>query len=120
MKSAAHFSPLDRSTHPMRTLMKVTMPVGAGTPNVKDGTIERILGETASRLRPEAAYFYPENGHRTAIMVFDLKSPSDLPTITEPLFAELNAAVEMFPVMNAEDLKKGVATYLEQNAALHR
>ena len=102
----------------MRTLMKVTMPVGAGAPNVKDGTIERVLGETANRLRPEAAYFYPENGRRTAIMIFDLKNPSDLPTITEPLFTELNASVEMHPVMNAEDLKNGLAAYLEQNAAL--
>jgi hypothetical protein len=104
----------------MRTLLKVTMPVGAGAPTVKDGTIERVLGETANRLRPEAAYFYPENGHRTAIMIFDLKSPSDIPAIAEPLFTELNGTVEMHPVMNADDLKKGVATYLEQNAALHR
>ena len=102
----------------MRTIMKITMPLGAGAPTVKDGTIERVLGETANRLRPEASYFYPENGRRTAIMVFDLKSPSDLPIITEPLFTELNAAVEMFPVMNAEDLKKGLAAYQEQNAAL--
>ena len=104
----------------MRTLMKITMPVGAGAPNVKDGTIERVLGETANRLRPEAAYFYPENGRRTALMVFDLKSPADIPGIAEPIFTELNGTVEIHPVMNAEDLKKGLATYLEQNAALHR
>jgi hypothetical protein len=102
----------------MRTLLKVTMPVGAGAPNVKDGTIERVLGETASRLRPEAAYFYPEAGRRTAIMIFDLKNPSDIPSIAEPIFTELNGTVEMHPVMNADDLKKGLATYLEQNAAL--
>jgi hypothetical protein len=102
----------------MRTLMKVTMPVGAGAPTVKNGSIERVLGETANRLRPEASYFYPEQGHRTAIMVFDLKSTSDLPVITEPLFTELNATVEMFPVMDADDLKKGLASYLGQNAAV--
>jgi hypothetical protein len=104
----------------MRTLLKVTMPVGAGAPTVKDGTIERVLGEMENRLRPEAAYFYPENGHRTAIMIFDLKSPADIPAIAEPLFTELNGTVEMHPVMNAEDLKKGVATYMEQNAVLRR
>jgi hypothetical protein len=104
----------------MRTLMKVTMPVGAGAPSVKDGTIERLISETANRLRPEASYFYPEHGHRTCIMVFDLKSPSDLPAITEPLFTELNASVEMFPAMNAEDLKKGLAAYLEEGASLRR
>lgn len=104
----------------MRTLMKVTLPIGAGAPGVQDGNIERVLGETANRLRPEASYFYPEHGHRTCIMVFDLKNPSDLPWITEPLFTELNASVEMYPAMNADDLKKGLAAYLEQNAALRR
>jgi len=96
------------------------MPVAAGAPTGKDGTIERVLGETASHLRPEAAYFRPENGHRTAIMIFDLRSPSDIPAIAEPLFTELNGTLEMHPVMNVEDLKKGVATYLEQSVALHR
>ena len=104
----------------MRTLMKVTLPVGANSPSVKDGTIERLITETVTRIRPEASYFFPEHGHRTAIMVFDLKSPSDLPAITEPLFTELNASVELFPAMNAEDLKKGLATFLEQNAAVRR
>lgn len=104
----------------MRTLMKISMPVGANSPSVKDGTIERILTETVNRIHPEASYFFPENGRRTAILVFDLKSPVDLPTITEPLFTELNASVEVHPAMNAEDLKKGLAAYLEQNAALRR
>jgi hypothetical protein len=104
----------------MRTLMKVTLPVGTGKNGIQDGTFERIIGGTVSRLRPEATYFYPEHGHRTCIMVFDLKSPSDLPSITEPLFTDLNASVEMFPAMNADDLKKGLAAYLEESAALRR
>ena len=104
----------------MRTLLKVTMPVGPGAPSVKDGTIARILEETAKRLQPEASYFYPENGRRTAIMVFDLKNTADIPVIAEPLFTELNGTVELYPVMNAEDLKKGLATYHEKSAALNR
>jgi len=104
----------------MRTLLKVTLPTGPGAPGAKDGTIERVMGETANRLRPEASYFYPENGHRTAILVFDLKSPSDLPVIAEPIITELNASVELFPVMNAEELKRGLATVMEQNAAMRR
>jgi hypothetical protein len=59
-------------------------------------------------LHPEAAYFGPENGVRTAYVVFDLHDPSQLPALTEPLFSKLKATVEMFPVMNQEDLQKGL------------
>jgi hypothetical protein len=41
-------------------------------------------------------------------LVFDLKDPSDIPTIAEPLFMILKAKVEFTPVMNADDLQKGL------------
>jgi hypothetical protein len=100
--------------------MRVTIPVEAGNRGIKDGTIERTIASTMERLRPEAAYFYPGNGLRTCLMVFDLKSPSDVPGIVEPFFEELNAAVELNPVMNAEDLKKGLAAMLEHSGATRR
>ena len=103
----------------MRMMMRVSMPVEAGNRGAKDGTIERLIGSTMDRLRPEAAYFYPENGRRTALMVFDLKNPSDIPGIAEPFFSELNAAVDLIPVMNAEDLKKGLSS-IGEHAALRR
>jgi hypothetical protein len=31
-----------------------------------------------------------------------------LPPLTEPLFQALNATIEMFPVMDREDLQKGL------------
>jgi len=40
--------------------------------------------------------------------VFDLKDPSQLPPISEPLFSKLNAKIQLFPVMNQEDLQKGL------------
>jgi len=40
--------------------------------------------------------------------VFDLKDPSQLPSITEPLFSSVNAKITLFPVMNQEDLQKGL------------
>ena len=59
-------------------------------------------------LKPEAAYFYPENGKRACLMVFDMKDPSQIPVIAERFFMELNAEVTLTPVMNADDLKKGL------------
>jgi hypothetical protein len=42
------------------------------------------------------------------MMFFDMKDASEIPGIVEPLFAGLNARVELLPVMNADDLKKGL------------
>ena len=104
----------------MRTLMKFSFPVETGNRAIKDGTLERVVGETITRLRPEASYFYPENGRRTCLLVFDLKNVSDIPSIVEPFFEELNAAVDVIPVMNAEDLKKGLGALADANAAVRR
>jgi hypothetical protein len=101
----------------MRTLLKVSIPVESGNRGIKDGHLESTIQGLMKRLTPEAAYFYPENGRRTILMVFDLKSPAELPTITEPLFMDLNASVEMIPVMNAEDLKKGLSAMIEHHGA---
>ena len=104
----------------MRTMMKVSIPVEAGNRGIKDGAIEHTIGGLMERLHPEAAYFYPENGNRSCLMVFDLKNPSDIPSIVETLFTQLNAAVDLIPVMNADDLKKGLTLFADQNAALRR
>jgi hypothetical protein len=53
-------------------------------------------------------------------MVFDLKSPADIPGIVEPFFQELNAAVDVFPVMSPDDLKKGLSSVAEYHATLAR
>ena len=41
--------------------------------------------------------------------MFDLQDPSQLPSITEPLFSKMKATVQMFPVMDREGLQKGLA-----------
>jgi hypothetical protein len=93
----------------MRTMIRLTIPVEAGNRAFRDGSLPKTMMELIERLKPEAAYFFPDRGVRTALMVVDLKDPSDIPAIAEPLFESLNAAVEFLPVMNAEDLKKGIA-----------
>lgn len=92
----------------MRTMMKVTLDTDAASRKIADGSMQQLMGEVLGPLQPEAAYFGPEAGHRTAWIVFDLDDASRLPTITEPLFRELSAKVQMFPVMNGEDLQKGL------------
>ena len=91
----------------MRMMMKVTVPVEAGNAAITSGMLPRVVAEALERLKPEAAYFVPD-GVRTAIIVFDLKDPSDMPGVAEPFFSAFNAGVSFTPVMNAEDLKKGL------------
>jgi hypothetical protein len=93
----------------MRTMLKVQMDVEAGNAAFKDGRLGKVLSSTLERLKPEAAYFTAVDGHRGGFIVFDLKHPSDIPSICEPFFQELNAKCELMPVMNAEDVVAGVA-----------
>jgi hypothetical protein len=92
----------------MRMMMKVKMDAEAASRAVQDGSLPQLMEETLGALEVEAAYFGPEDGVRTAFIVFDLQDPSDLPRISEPLFRGLRARIEMFPVMDREDLRKGL------------
>lgn len=93
----------------MRTMMTLTIPVAAGNAAVKSGRMGTILEQTFERLKPEAAYFATGHGERQATFIFDLADTSDIPSIAEPYFLELEAQVEFCPVMNAEDMKAGLA-----------
>ncbi len=92
----------------MRTLITVSIPVGPGNKAIKEGTIEKTMGEFMQNHRPESAIFTTKNGNRTAYFVIDLKDVSMMPTIAEPFFSQFEAAVDFSPAMNAEELKKGI------------
>jgi len=92
----------------MRTLITISIPADSGTTAVQDGTLPKIMGEALERLKPEAAYFTTIHGQRTALMVFDMKDSSDMPSIAEPFFSGFSAAVTFSPVMTADDLKAGL------------
>lgn len=96
----------------MRTLMRAIMDVEAGNRALRDGILDKTIKSVVDMIKPEAAYFATENGKRTAYFVFDLKDSSQMPAIAEPLFTELNADVILTPVMNQEDLSKGLQNYM--------
>jgi hypothetical protein len=89
----------------MRMIMKAQLPADAG--DASAASRFDVMRTVLEALKPEAAYFYPEHGVRTALVIFDMKSPSDMPSIAEPLFKQ-HAKVEFSPVMTLEDLKQGV------------
>lgn len=93
----------------MRMMLKVQMSVDAANKAIKNGQLGKIMSSTLDRLKPEAAYFTALNGDRGGIIVFDLKDPSDIPSICEPFFHELGAKVELTPVMTPDEVQAGLA-----------
>jgi hypothetical protein len=96
--------------------MTVRIDTGAGSRAIQEGKINDALESMMSRLQPEAVYFGPQHGFRTVFVVFDMKDPSDLVPISEPLYQQLGAELQFIPVMNREDLQAGFAKLAEQSA----
>jgi len=92
----------------MRTMVTVTITGEAGNRGVKDGSMAKSIEAFSREYKPEAAYFTTTGGDRTAYFVIDLKDPSEMPSIAEPFFMGFNAHVGFRPVMNAEDLQRGL------------
>ncbi|WP_370415730.1 hypothetical protein [Streptomyces fradiae] len=93
----------------MRMLLKVQMDTEASNEAIKQGTLQKTMEAALEKLRPEAAYFTVEDGCRTGYLFFDLADPSELPAVSEPFFMGLNAKIHYSPVMNPDDLRKGLS-----------
>jgi hypothetical protein len=93
----------------MRVMARISIPVEAGNKGIASGALPRLIQEAAKRWSPEAMYFTTFDGRRTAYLVLDMADSSAIPAFAEPFFNELNAEVELAPVMNGEDLQKGLS-----------
>ena len=93
----------------MRMMMKVLVPIEAANKAVRDGTVGPIMKSTLEALRPEAVYFFPSEEGRTMLFFLDVKEPSDIPALGEPLFQGLSARISFTPVMNLQDFQAGLA-----------
>jgi len=93
----------------MRMMLKFTLPVEKGNAAFKDGSLAKTMESIMGKLKPEAAYFGASGGLRGGMIFFDMAEPSQIVEFAEPLFLNLNAAVDIMPVMNGDDLRKGLA-----------
>jgi hypothetical protein len=93
----------------MRMMLKAQLDTAAATKSIQSGRMPPLMQSMMEQLKPEAAYFGPEGGHRTAFIIFQMDDPSQLPAITEPLFSEFGAHVQIFPVMDRDDLERGLS-----------
>jgi hypothetical protein len=93
----------------MRIMLRFTLPVEKGNTAFNDGSLGKTMESVMNKLKPEAAYFGTLDGKRGGMLFLDLAEPSQIVEAVEPFFLNLNAAVEMIPVMNGDDLRKGLA-----------
>lgn len=98
----------------MKLLTKICIPTDRGNDAVTDGTLEKVVRETADRWRPEALYFCAVDGERTAFAVIDLPDATEIPRFAEPLFQRLGARVDFYPVMNRDELGEGLAKLTQE------
>lgn len=91
----------------MRMMMKAHLETQSSNIGMGDGTIQKTFAEVFSECKPEAVYFCTETGRRTVYAIFDMKDPSIIPVLAEPLFQSLGADVYFNPVMTQPDLEKG-------------
>jgi len=92
----------------MRLMLKFTIPVERGNAAAKDGSLGQAIDALIEQVKPEAAYFMLEQGKRAGIVVFNETDQSRLPGILEPFFAKLEAAIEIQPVVDLAELRKGL------------
>ena len=93
----------------MRFMLIVHMSTELANATVREGRVADLLRRSMEQLQPEAAYFGPLDGMRTAFLVFDLDDPSRIPAISEPFYQELGARLDFVPVMTRDELAKGIA-----------
>jgi hypothetical protein len=93
----------------MRVLLKASMDTERANEAIRNGTLGKIVQESVEQIKPEAAYFTTDHGKRTAFLVFDMQDSSQMPSIAEPFFLEMGAEITYTPVMNLDDLKKGLS-----------
>ena len=67
----------------MRFLVKAKWPVEKANHLARHGELGKSVQSIVEDLNPEAAYFYTDEGKRTALMVIDLQDASELPRIAE-------------------------------------
>ena len=92
----------------MRIMLQFTIPVEKGNVAVADGSISQAIKDLVNQVQPEAAYFYLRNGKRCGLVIFEETDVTRLTAINEPLFAKLNAEIDIQPVLILEDLLKNL------------
>jgi heterodisulfide reductase subunit B len=93
----------------MRVLLQAHLDTDKTNDIIRSGKMPQVMQEIMEAFKPEASYFTADNGVRTMFVFFDMQDPAQMPPLTEPLFEKFGAEVDYTPVMNLEDVQKGLS-----------
>lgn len=88
----------------MRFVLKVNFPVETFNAAVRDGSAGKKLNQILDDIKPEAAYFWADEGKRGGFLIVQLKEASQIPSVAEPWMLHFDASIELRPCMTPEDL----------------
>lgn len=91
----------------MRMLIRIRPDLRAANSAIADGSMQTALERAHEQLKPEASYFLPQDGQRTALFICDIPDESQLVAMLEPFFSNLEAKIDIYPLMNFDDLRAG-------------
>lgn len=92
----------------MRMMLTFRIPVEKGNEAQADGSMSKAIEKLVADTNAEAAYFTMIDGLRGGIVIFEETDQANLTKHNEPMFAALNAAIDIVPVLTLEDLKRGL------------
>src|SRR5215471_11832832 len=93
----------------MRFMIQFSIPTQYGNEIVRSGKVEKIFKKLGEDLKPEAMYFYPADGLRSGSIFIQSNDPGLCVAVGERLWFGLHAQVKITPVMNGDDLGKGLS-----------
>jgi hypothetical protein len=92
----------------MRFLIRTIIPTEPGNKMLQDPNFLTKLEEYIYKVKPEASYFMPIDGLRTCAFIVNMENNDRIPALVEPLFQWMGANVDVIPVMNFDDVKRGL------------
>ncbi|MCB0713369.1 MAG: hypothetical protein KDD67_13650 [Ignavibacteriae bacterium] len=88
----------------MRLMLRFTIPVEKGNEAEANGTLAAAIKELIETVKPEGAWFHLNDGKRAGTIIFEESDQARMAAINEPLFAQLNAAIDIQPVVSMDEL----------------
>ncbi len=92
----------------MRLMLTFRIPIEKGNEAEADGSMSKAIEKLIADTNAEAAYFTMIDGLRGGIVIFEETDQANLTRHNEPMFAALNAAIDIVPVLTLDDLKRGL------------